>query len=91
MTTVERCEPLAVNWHKMLTVSRKSCHHIKTPKYSKDFFLCFWSLLPFFLFFLQKENQQKNSKYKNYFVTVNKSMIKSVCQSTVIRIVPTRR
>ena len=91
MTTVERCEPLAVNWHKMLTVSRKSCHHIKTPKYSKDFFLCFWSLLLFFLFFLQKENQHKNSKYKNYFVTVNKSMIKSVCQSTVIRIVPTRR
>ena len=44
-----------------------------------------------FSFFLQKENQHKNSKYKNYFVTVNKSMIKSVCQSTVIRIVPTRR
>ena len=91
MTTVERCEPLAVNWHKMLTVSRKSCHHIKTPKYSKDFFYVFGRCCRFFLFFLQKENQHKNSKCKNYFVIVNKSMIKSVCQFTVIRIVPTRR
>ena len=92
MTTVERCEPLAVNWHKMLTVSRKSCHHIKTPKYSKDFSFMFLVVAAvFFFFFLQKENQHKNSKCKNYFVIVNKSMIKSVCQSTVIRIVPTRR
>lgn len=59
MTTVERCELLAVNWHKMLTVSRKSCHHIKTPKYSKDFFLFLVVAAVFFFFFCRKRTNIK--------------------------------
>ena len=68
MTTVERCEPLAVNWHKMLTVSRKSCHHIKTPKYSKDFFFMFLVVAAVFFFFFCKK--KTNIKILNAKITL---------------------
>ena len=44
MTTIEKCEPLAVNWPKKLTVSHKSHHHIETLQKAGGTFIVFISL-----------------------------------------------